>query len=172
MYWGEKTKRIIGLCCMMLLILPIFTCFATADRPPYTVTFTDKRAKELRVTITNIGDVDAYNISWLMYYPATFEVLFGKPWNQIEGVIPHLAAGSSTILSTGPVFEFCLQGAVQFCIDGYCLLFGTKNIIGPWVVDPLLIWYSGGYSSTPDSLFFGVTNGTEEQSIHRKYSIF
>ena len=146
----------------MMLLLPILTSFVTADRPPFTVTFTDKRAKELRVTITNIGNDDVYNISWLMYYPSSFEVLFGNNPNQIEGVIPHLAPGQSAILSTGPVFEFCLQGTIQFYIDGYCLLFGTKDFIGPWVVDTLLIPYEGGFSSTPDDLFFGVTNGTEE----------
>ena len=143
-------------------MVPLLTCIVTADRPPYEVTFTDKRAKELRVTIKNIGDTDAYNISWLMYYPSSFEHALGRLEHQMDGVIPHLPPGSSAIVTTGPIFGFCLRGEVMVYIDGYCLLFGTKNIIGTTVVDPNLVRYKDEYFSTPNGLFFGVTNGTRE----------
>jgi len=97
-----------------LLIIPIFTCIVTVDgQPEYTVSFVDRREKELRIAITNIGDTDAYNVSWLMYYPKPLPLFLEPNPNMMQGSIPHLPVGSSYIISTGPMFGFHLQGTVQ-----------------------------------------------------------
>lgn len=142
-----------------MLIIPIFTCIVTVDgQPEYTVSFVDRRGKELRIAITNIGDTDAYNVSWLMYYPKPLPLFLEPNPNMMQGSISHLPVGSSYIVSTGPMFGFHLQGSVQVCVNDYCIFFGTKNIIGCNVVDPLFVEYENNFSSTPDHLYFGMTN--------------
>ena len=132
------------------------------EQTEFKVTFVDRREKELRIAITNIGEVDAYNVPWLMYYPKPVPIFLNPNPNKIEGVIAHLPAGSSYIVTTGPIFGFHLQGTVQVYVGDYCIFFGTKNIIGFNVVDSQLIRYKNNFFTTPDHLYFGVTNGTNE----------
>jgi hypothetical protein len=137
----------------------MFIGIVTVDgQPEYTVSFVDRREKELRIAITNIGDTDAYNVSWLMYYPKPLPLFLEPNSNMMQGSILYLPVGSSYIVSTGPMFGFHLQGTVQVCVNDYCIFFGTKNIIGFNVVDPLFVEYENNFSSTPDHLYFGMTN--------------
>lgn len=143
----------------MVVMLPIFACSVTVEgQPEYNVSFVDRWEKELRIAITNVGDSDAYNVSWLMYYPKPLPLFLQPHPNMMHGSIPHLPVGSSYIVSTGPQFGFHLQGTVQVFVNDYCIFVGTKNIIGFTVVDPLFVEYENNFSSTPDHLYFGVTN--------------
>ena len=145
--------------CAILLVIPLFTCIAVVDgQPSYTGFFVDRREKELRVAITNIGDTDAFNVSWEMHYPKPVPIFLNPNPNVMQGSIPYLPVGSSYIISTGPMFGFHLQGIVDVWIDGYCIFSGWKTIVGSTVIDPIFIEYENNFSATPDHLYFGVTN--------------
>ncbi|MBN1280562.1 MAG: hypothetical protein JXA00_02835 [Candidatus Thermoplasmatota archaeon] len=157
-------KRIYGLFLVVLFLSPVLRGVTVDDgQPEFEVTFLDRRARELRIAITNSGDADAYNVSWLMYYPQPLPLCILPNPNMMEGTIAHLPVGSSYIVSTGPMFGFHLQGAVQVYVGEYCLFHGTKNIIGFTVVDPWFIRYENDFFTTPDGLSFGVTEGTRTE---------
>lgn len=142
-------------------MLPALTSIAPVQgKPEFKVTFVDRREKELRIAITNIGDIDAYNVTWLMYYPQPLPLFVLPNPKMIEGVIAYLPVGSSHIISTGPMFGFHLHGTVQVYVGDYCVFYGDKNIIGFNVIDPWFIRYKNNFYTTPDGLYFGVTDGT------------